>query len=459
MYEVTKYSDAVIDEKYRELTSQGVRFALACYVDIHGVPKAKATPIGHLRDMARGSELFTGYALDGLGQRPNDDEIASVPDLERGIIIPWQKDTVWFPADNYFRGEPYPLNTRVALQSVLDEAKKQGYTFNLGIEAEVYLLKLDESGKLVNPNSNDNLEKSCYDVQRLFEAYEFATRMTSTMNDLGWDVYSFDHEDGQSQFEFDFKYSDALTTCDRYIFFRHMAKKIAADLGLIAVFMAKPFSNLTGNGAHLNISLADADSGKNLFIPASPDEDIHDCRLSRLGYSFIGGLIRHGLANAAAFAPTVNSYKRLIRKGAMSYYSWAPVFNCYGGNNRSNNLRVPMGGGRVECRGADSTCNPYLAATLALASGLEGIAEKIDPGPPHHENMYEYSDAELAERGISMLPRNLMEAVHQFGADPFVTKTLGQELRDEFVRYKEAEWEDYHQSISQWEVERYARAF
>jgi glutamine synthetase len=453
-----KHSTEQIEAKRRELAEKGVRYALSCYVDIHGVPKAKCVPLAHFADMARGSELFTGYALDGLGQRPNDDEISSVPDLDRGFVLPWQKDVAWFPADNYFHGEPYPLNTRVVLQRVLDEARTQGYTFNLGIEAEVYLLKL-ENGKLVVPNANDNLVKPCYDVQRFMEAFSFVDRMTQTLNDLGWDVYSFDHEDGHSQFEFDFKYADALTTCDRYIFFRFLAKKIAADMGLLAVFMPKPFADLTGNGAHFNMSLADSGAGKNLFVPESATDDLHGCKLSSLGYHFISGLIKHGLGNAAAFSPTVNSYKRLIRKGSMAYYSWAPVFNCYGGNNRSNNLRVPMDGGRVECRGADSSCNPYLAATLALAAGLEGIAEKKDPGPPHHENMYEYSDAELAERGISELPRTLAEAVEYFAADPFIEKTLGKELRDEFVTYKTAEWTDYHQSISAWEVERYARFF
>lgn len=458
-YQVDKYTDEQIEARASELKSQGVRYVMGVYVDIHGVPKAKCVPLAHFADMARGSELFTGYALDGLGQQPNDDEISSVPDLDRGFLIPWQPEIAWFPADNYFHSEPYALNTRVALQRVLDQAKGLGYTFNLGIEAEVYLLRLGERGQLVVPNDNDNLIKPCYDVQRFMEAYPFLDRMTTLINQLGWDVYSFDHEDGHSQFEFDFGYADALTTCDRYTFFRFMAKKVAAELGLVAVFMPKPFASLTGNGAHFNMSLADADTGKNLFVPESPEEDAHGCKLSGLGYSFIGGLIKHGLGNAAAFSPTVNSYKRLIRKGSMSYYSWAPVFNCYGGNNRSNNLRVPMSGGRVECRAADSSCNPYLAATLALAAGLDGIAEGSDPGPPHHENMYEYTDAELIEKGISLLPRTLDEAVDFFAADPVIERTLGTALRDEFVRYKREEWEEYHQSISQWEVDRYARFF
>lgn len=459
MTRVTKYTEDRVKAKLDELEASGVRYAMACYVDIHGVPKAKCVPLAHFADMCAGSELFTGYALDGLGQEPQDDEISAIPDLDRGFQIPWRKDIAWFPADNYFHAEPYALNTRVVLQKALDEARRAGYTFNLGIEAEVYLLKLDESGRLIVPNDNDNLNKSCYDVQRFMEALPFTDRMASLMNELGWDVYSFDHEDGQSQFEFDFNYADALTTCDRYTFFRFMAKKVAAELGLAAVFMPKPFASLTGSGAHFNMSLADERTGENLFVPSSPSEDKHDCKLSRLGYQFIGGLIAHGMANCVAFAPTVNSYKRLIRKGHMSYYSWAPVFNSYGGNNRSNMLRVPMNGGRVECRGADASCNPYLAASLALSAGLQGIRDSVDPGPPHHENMYEYTPAQLAEIGVSELPRNLSEAVAAFARDPFVERVLGPGLRDEFIRYKTEEWESYHQSVSQWEVDRYARFF
>jgi glutamine synthetase len=155
----------------------------------------------------------------------------------------------------------------------------------------------------------------------------------------------------------------------------------------------------------------------------------------------------------------VNSYKRLVRRGLMSYYSWAPVFNSYGRNNRTNSLRIPMGGGRVESRNADSSCNPYLAATLALAAGLEGIREKIDPGEPQEENLYELNVMEFGARGICELPRTLNEVVEAFAADPFIEQVLGPELRQEFITYKTEEWRDYHQQISQWEVDKYARLF
>jgi glutamine synthetase len=439
-----------------KLKSQGVKYCIGAYVDIHGVPKGKFVPIDHFEDFAAGSELYTGYALDGLGQSPNDDEIASLPDTNHIIQLPWQPEVAWMPADNTFKGEPYEVNTRVALKKVLAEAEAMGFTVNLGIECEVFVLRMTEDGQLEVPNADDDLEKSCYDVKRFMDRYQWVDKVATTINDLGWDLYSLDHEDANSQFEFDFKYADALTMCDRFIFFRMMAKQYAAEEGLIATFMPKPFADRTGSGAHFNMSIADSKTGKNLF------EDKNDPRglgLSELGYQFSAGILKHGPALCATFAPTVNSYKRLVRKGLMPYYSWAPVFNSYGSNNRTNSLRVPMGGGRVESRNADAACNPYLAATLAIAAGLQGIKEQLDPGEAQEDNLYELMPEQLAERGISELPRTLDEAVAAFAADPFVEEVLGSKLRQEFITYKSEEWRQYHQRVSQWEVDQYARLY
>src|SRR3954467_15133672 len=148
-----------------QLIDAGVRYCVGAYVDIHGVPKGKFVPIEHFEHFAKGSELYTGYALDGLGQEPNDDEISSVPDLDQIIQLPWQKEVAWMPADNHFHGGPYPLNTHVVLKNVLAEAAKMGFTFNLGIECEIYVLKLDQLDRLIVPNPEGNLEKSWYDVQ------------------------------------------------------------------------------------------------------------------------------------------------------------------------------------------------------------------------------------------------------------------------------------------------------
>ena len=442
-----------------DLISRGVKYCIGAYVDIHGVPKGKVVPVAHFEDFAGGSELYTGYALDGLGQSPNDDEIASIPDLNRGVQLPWQPDVMWYPANLLYHGKPYEVSTRVVFEKVLGEAAKMGFGFNLGIECEVYFVKQSESGELLIPNPDDNLMKSCYDVKRFFDSYGLLDRIATTLNDLGWDVYSLDHEDGNSQFEFDFKYADGLTMADRYIFFRFLAKKYAADAGLLATFMPKPFADKTGNGAHFNMSLSDLKTGENLFKVAPGDVDQYGLGLSKIGYSFVAGILKHGPALCAAFAPTVNSYKRLIRRGAMGYYSWAPVFNSFGTNNRTNSVRVPMGGGRCESRNADSSCNPYLAGALVLAAGLEGIRQGFDPGSPQTENLYEQTDEELAAKGVKALPKTLVEALKAFEEDPWIEEVLGGALKKEFITCKQAEWEEYHQTISQWEIDKYARLY
>ncbi|MDB5883778.1 MAG: L-glutamine synthetase, partial [Ramlibacter sp.] len=312
----------------KDLESRGVKYCIGAYVDIHGVPKAKVVPLHHLLHMAQGSERYTGYAVDGLGQAPNDDEITSVPDFSRLIQLPWEPKIAWIPADNHFQGKPYPLNTRVALQRQLQHAAALGFGMNLGIECEIFLLR-QEDGKLSVPDPEDRLEKACYDVRGFTNNFAWLDKMASAINGLGWDLYSFDHEDANGQFEFDFQYADAVTSCDRLTFFRFMAKHYAREMGLLATMMPKPFADKTGNGAHFNMSLYDLKDGRNLFA-CQPGDDPHGIGLTPLGYQFVAGILKHGRALCAVFAPTVNSYKRLVRRGAMSYFSWAPVFNSWG---------------------------------------------------------------------------------------------------------------------------------
>jgi glutamine synthetase len=450
--------DPKLDALMTDLKARGVKYCMGAYVDIHGRQKGKVVPIDHLHHMAAGSELYTGYAVDGMGQAPNDDEFASIPDFNALVQLPWEPKIAWMPADIHFKGKPYPLSTRVALQNVQAEAAKMGLGFNLGIECEIFVLKKMPDGSLAIPNPDDKLIKPCYDIRGFMGNFTWLDRMATTINDLGWDLYSFDHEDANGQYEFDFTYADALTTCDRFTFFRMMAKQYAEDLGLLATLMPKPYANRTGNGAHFNMSLYKLNTKENLF-KCKPEDDPRGLGLTPMGYHFIGGILRHGRALCATFAPTVNSYKRLVRRGSMATFSWAPVFNSYGSNNRTNSIRVPMGGGRCESRNADGAVNPYLAATLALAAGLEGVREKIDPGMPNDDNLYEISEDARRARGIDFLPQNLDEAVDALEADPLVEKTLGTALRDEFVRYKRDEWREYHLSISSWEIERYSHLF
>ena len=438
-----------------DLEQKGVRYALASFVDLHGMAKAKAVPLAHLSQMARGSELFTGAALDGVPQEVSDDEVATMPDPASLTVLPWQREVAWFASDLHLRGEPFEACSRNVLHRVRAEAAAMGYRFNLGIETEFFVLKRNGAGELVPFSGRDTLDKPAYDVRGLLDNLPWLDELVQAMNDLGWGVYSFDHEDGPGQFETDFDYAEVLTMADRLTFFKLMAKEIAHRHGLIATFMPKPFGDRTGSGAHYNMSLADLASGENLFV----DPAGKPAAVSRLAEHFIAGILRHAAAICAVIAPTVNSYKRLVAQGSMSGFTWAPVFVCYGNNNRTNMLRIPSPGGRVECRAADISCNPYLGGAMILAAGLEGIREQLDPGDPNLVNAYTLTPEQLAERGITMLPRTLGEAIEAFAADPLSRRVFGDALFDSFVAYKREEWQSYHCTVSDWELKRYLEFF
>ncbi len=442
------------EEVSAALAARGVRYGAISFVDMHGKSKAKMVPIEHLDRSAAGSELFTGAALDGVPQEVNDEEVSARPDVQGGIQMPWRPEVAWFPSDLWLESAPFEACSRQILKRSLEDAASYGFSFNLGIETEFFLLR-DEGGEVGPASEADTLDKPCYDLKGLLDNFSVVDDIVSSMNQLGWGVYSFDHEDGNGQFETDFAYTDALTMADRFVFFRLMVGEIARRHGLFASWMPKPFGDRTGSGAHYNMSLADS-SGTNLF--ADPD-DPRGCGLSTLGYQFMAGILRHASAICALIAPTVNSYKRLVKQGSMSGLTWAPVLACYGNNNRTNMLRIPLGGARVECRAADSSNNPYLGAAMMLAAGMEGIREDLDPGEPNGTNMYMLSDNELASRGISWLPRTLQEAVAALDGDPLAIKVMGSEMHQAWVAEKNAEWESYHTTISSWERDRYLKFF
>ena len=438
-----------------ELRERGIAYCLSAYVDMHGVPKAKAVPIDHFTDMMSGSELFTGAAIDGLGQGPADDELSVWPDIDAITQLPWEPSVAWAPGHLHFHGEPYPMDSRNVLQRQVDRLAAHGLQFNLGIETEFFLVHREGSG-IVPANPKDVLPRAAYDIAGLLENLPFMDELIRYMNQLGWDVHSFDHEDANSQFELDFSYTDVMTMSDRFVLWRLMTKLLARKHGFEATFMPKPYADRTGNGGHFNMSMSDLETGRNAFD--DPD-DPRGAGVSELAYKFIAGVLGHASAISAVTGPIVNSYKRLIKTGSMTGFTWAPVYISFGRNNRTHMLRIPMGGGRVESRAVDTSCNPYLAAAFMLGAGLEGIENDLDPGDPIPLNMYEQSDEQLQEMGVNVLPRTLLEAVEAFRADPLAKDVFGEELHTSYADLKESEWWDYHNTVSEWEYDRYLEFF
>lgn len=455
-------------ETQESLREKGVKYCLASYADVHGIAKAKSVPVDHFDRMMRGSELFTGAALDGLGQGPHDDELSIHPDPAAVTVLPWRPTVAWAPGNLKYHDELWPMCSRTVLCRQVERAATLGFKFNLGIECEIFLVR--RNGDRIAPaNSLDVLPKAAYDVVGLLENLDWLDAVVSHMNQLGWGVYSFDHEDANSQFEFDFAYADVVTMADRYVLWRLMAKELARERGFEATFMPKPYSNRTGSGAHFNMSIESLETGENLFGDAA---DPRGCGLSKLAYQFLGGVLRHAPAVVATACPTVNSYKRLVKTGSMTGFTWAPIFVSYGGNNRSHMMRVPklrpeiegtgghegevyLSSARLESRAVDTAMNPYLAAAMALGAGLEGIERDIDPGDPIDVNMYELNERQLKRRKVKLLPRTLLEAVEAFAADPLCAEVMGEDLAASFADLKSREWWDYHNEVSAWELDEY----
>jgi glutamine synthetase len=232
---------------------------------------------------------------------------------------------------------------------------------------------------------------------------------------------------------------------------------LAEQNGMIATFMPKLFTNLTGNGCHFHMSLWKGD--RNLFLD---EEDPRGLGLSEVAYNFIGGLKKHARATSALTAPTVNSYKRLKVGSTTSGATWSPVWISYGYNNRTQMLRIP-GPGRIEDRTIDGSCNPYLAAAAVLAAGLDGIENELDAGEPNAENLYSVPHDELVARGLPTLPSNLLDATRELEADDVLRSALGRGRDEDYVDYyiatKRAEWHRYHEQVTPWEINEYLTRF
>jgi glutamine synthetase len=450
---------ASADDVRAYVRDNSVQFLFAQFVDMHGKPNAKLVPASHLDDLLTDGAGFAGFAAGDIGQQPSDPDMIAMPDVRSLTPLPWRPGVARFACDVTVEGEEWPYCPRTILRRQLERAAALGFEFKLGCELEYFLVRRNDDGTIELADPLDTLEQPCYDMRALTRNLDFVSAVATNISAIGWDNYATDHEDANGQFEQNFAFADALTTCDRAIFFRYMVEAMAQERGLMATFMPKPFERLTGNGAHFHMSLWK--DGENVF-DADPADDPHGMGLSQLAYNFIGGLKAHAKAYIAVTAPPVTSYKRLVI-GARSGSAWAPVYISYGYNNRTQMLRIPDAG-RIEDRTVDGSCNPYLAATAVLAAGLDGIERGLDAGQPTTEfNLHELSKEDRENLGVDTLPANLLDATRALEADDVLRKALGntgsEDYIDYFVRVKQAEWQEAHEHITQWEIDRYLQLF
>lgn len=445
----------------KRLASEGVRYVLGSWIDITGRAKSKVVPVDHMANLLAGSERYTPRGIGELGlMTPNEDECVALPDPSTLRVCPWEPRVAWAAADLLLGGrEPFALCSRSILKRQVELAAAEGYAMHLGVEPEFFVFRpesLDDPSGYLEPMARSGRLRptQAYDAAAALDALDFLDSLAGALQEAGFGLFSFDTEGGDGQYEFDFGHAPALEMADRMTFFRLMVRQLAERSGLVATFMPKPYTSAWGSGHHFNMSLVDSSTGDNLFRDT---DNGPEGGWSKLAYCFVAGIIRHARAIAAIATPTVNSYKRLVPRLQDGSVSWAPVYAAYGDNNRSCLLRLPHNRPAVENRGVDSAANTYLAAAIMLAAGLEGIRLGLDPGPPVREATYQWTSSPSPER--VRLPRTLLEAVDAFMEDPLVAEVFPPAFVKDYAEMKQAEWDEYHSQVTDWERSKYLLSY
>jgi glutamine synthetase len=417
---------------------RGIRYFMISFTDLFGMQRAKLVPAAAIAEMQKDGAGFAGFAT-WLDMTPAHPDMFAMPDPSAVIQLPWKKEVAWVAADCVMDDKHVDQSPRVVLKKVMQRAAEKGLYMKTGVECEYFLVNSD--GSAIS-DDRDVASKPCYDQQALMRRYDVISEICDYMLELGWGAYQNDHEDANGQFEMNWNFDDALTTADRHSFFKFMTKSVAEKHGLRATFMPKPFSNLTGNGCHVHLSVWDKAGTTNMFL-----DKTDEMGLSTQGYNFLGGIMKHAEGMAAITNPTVNSYKRINAPRTLSGATWSPNTVTWTGNNRTHMVRVP-GKGRFELRLPDGAANPYLLQAVVLAAGLDGIDSGAHPGPRYDIDMYQLGHT---VKDAPRLPLNLLDAIRGFDKDAGLKGALGDEFSNAYIKLKTAEWNHYAAHLTDWE--------
>jgi len=422
-----------------------VKFIRLWFTDILGILKSFAITVEELEGALEEGMGFDGSSIEGFA-RIDESDMVALPDPDTFRLLPWRPQNHRAVARMFCDvlrpgGEPFDGDPRYILKRNLKRAADLGYTFYVGPELEYFYFR-DSSG-------TEQLDAGGYfDLTPLDAAMDLRRDTVLMLEEMGIGVEYSHHEVAGSQHEIDMRYTDALTMADNVMTYRLVVKEIAMKQGVYATFMPKPIASINGSGMHVHQSLFRGE--KNAFF--NPKDEYN---LSEEAKGYIAGLLKHAPEITAVCNQWVNSYKRLIPG-----YE-APVYLSWARRNRSDLVRVPEyrpgreKATRIELRSPDPACNPYLAFSVMLAAGLEGIEKGYKIPEPVEENVYEMSAAEREKRGISMLPGSLLEAIQITEKSEVVRKALGEHVFNAFIQNKKIEWDQYRKQVTEYELNKY----
>ena len=432
----------------RTIEERDIRFVRLWFTDVLGTLKSVAIAPAELEGAFAEGIGFDGSAIEGFARVAESDMLAK-PDPATFSLLPWRSEgpgvARMFCDILTPDGAPSYADPRYVLKRTLTKAANLGFTFYTHPEVEFYLFKEPPvAGQVPIPVD----QYGYFDNAPNGVGHDFRRQAITMLEAMGISVEFSHHEGGPGQQEIDLRYADALTTADNLMTFRLVVQEVALEQGLYATFMPKPFRDHPGSGMHTHLSLFEGD--RNAFFEAGAPY-----QLSKVARSFIAGLIAHAPEITAVTNQWVNSYKRLA--GGAEAPSWI----CWGHNNRSALIRVPMykpakgNSTRIEFRSMDSACNPYLALAVLLAAGLKGIEEGYELPDGAEDDVWGLTEAERKAMGMKPLPSSLNQATLIMERSELVAETLGEHVFDFFLRNKQAEWEDFRRQVTQWELDRY----
>ena len=431
----------------RTIEERSVKFVRLWFTDVVGTLKSVAIAPAEVEGAFTEGIGFDGSAIEGLS-RTFESDLLAYPDPSTFQTLPWRGDID--PTGRMFcdittpDGVPAVADPRNVLKRTLERAADRGFTFYTHPEIEFYLLRSSKYGE-DGPQPVDSA--GYFDNVPGGTAHDFRHRSVRMLEDLGISVEFSHHEAGPGQNEIDLRYADALTTADNIMTFRTVVKEVAIEQGVYATFMPKPFSQYPGSGMHTHLSLFEGDANA-FYEPGA------QYQLSKIGRQFIAGLLKHANEISAVTNQFVNSYKRLWGGDE------APSFICWGHNNRSALVRVPLykpnkgQSARVEYRAIDSAANPYLAFSLLLAAGMKGIEEGYELPPEAEDDVWALTDSERRALGFSPLPASLDHAIEYMESSELVAETLGEQVFNYVLANKRAEWRDYRSQVTPFELQR-----
>ncbi|WP_447646366.1 glutamine synthetase family protein [Nocardioides zeae] len=428
----------------RSLEERDVRFVRLWFTDVLGHLKSVAVAPAELEGAFSEGIGFDGSAIEGFA-RVYESDMLLLPDASTFQILPWRAtgpSTARMFCDVVMPdGSPSYADPRFVLKRNLAAAAEKGFTFYTHPEIEFYLLKnIPEVG--VDPVPVDRTGFFDHTPQSM--GSDFRREAITMLEAMGISVEFSHHEGGPGQQEIDLRYADALSTADNIMTFRTVIREVALSQGIWATFMPKPFTTHPGSGMHTHLSLFEGD--RNAFFEAGAEY-----QLSRTGRHFIAGIMRHAGEISVVTNQWVNSYKRLLWGGE------APSYICWGHNNRSAMVRVPMykpnksQSTRVELRTLDPACNPYLAYAVVLAAGMKGIENEYELPREAEDDVWSLTERERKSLGIDPLPKTLSEAIGVADSSELLAEALGEHVYDFFLRNKRAEWEEYRTQVSAFE--------